>query len=75
MEADPGVGREVIRRPGGACGPARVPLAEVKSGKGMPHHAKWVRSPGVANSLSVPVVKGRYASGRLGDCLNVPIFC
>ena len=22
-----------------------------------------------------PSVKGRYAPGRLGDCLNVPIFC
>ena len=31
-----------------------APLAELKSGRGMPHHAKWVRTPGVINPLPVP---------------------
>ena len=46
----PGKLRALIREaPIGAC-----PQAKLKSGREMPHHAKWVRTPGVVNSLSVP---------------------
>ena len=41
---------------------------------GMPHHAKWVRTPGVVNSLSVPQLKGKICTWQSRRLFKRAIF-